>query len=435
MAKGKKRNITIKILAVFIATIMWFYVMSEINPRITKEFTNVKVTLKNSEAIEQSGLIIMDPIDTSEITIDVTVVGLRNDVLKLSEKDIEAFVDMRGSTEGEKRMSIYVDSLEKVQVESYYPKEAVFKIDSIISEEKQVKIETSGKVADGYSIGTPKINPNSVYIKGARSWVNSVTDAIATVTIDGKKEDIVVNVPYIAKDNNNDREVLSVQKEPEIVEVIIPVYKVKNVAIEPQIEGTPLQGFEITKIEVIPKNIQIMGYKDVINPINIIQTKPINIDYMTSDFSKEAELIIPEGILLKNNDIKPVIKIISEPLIEKTLDYTVDDITFINIKEGLEIDNLQSTNSFSITIKGIESLVNETNKVNITPYIDLKDLEEGKHDLAVNIIGDDEIEIIDISPKTMKIILKKTEDSSIDDTDQEDENANNADVIYEDENL
>ena len=100
MSKEKENNITVKIFALVIAIILWSYVMSEVNPKITKEFRNIDVNFTNLDALDEASIVLVEP---EELKINVKVTGRRSDVIKLTEDDIIAKTDLSGYTEGNKK--------------------------------------------------------------------------------------------------------------------------------------------------------------------------------------------------------------------------------------------------------------------------------------------------------------------------------------------
>ena len=414
MARDKKGNTTIKVLAVLIAIIMWFYVMSEINPVTPKEFSNIKVNYKNTESVEKSNLHILEPKD---IEVNVEISGRRNDILQISKEDINPYVDLRGITEGEVRVPVYINSPSKIEIEDYNPKEVIFKMEDVIAKEKQVELRTTGTVANGYTVGKIELKTSSVIIRGPRSMVNSVSQVIVTVDVSDLKEGANVNLPYKVLDDR-DKEVSVFEKEPETIEVIIPVYKVKNISITPETVGEPLEGYKITEIRVTPQNIRIMGNEKAVNAINFIRTVPIDISSLNRTHFVNAELIIPEGILLSKPEERPVISVQVEPIIEKTFEYTIKDATFINMDENLDLDYPESSGKLTITIKAIESVIDEIIRRDITPYMDLENLDEGQHDVKVMSLIEEGIEVVEISPETVSIILKEISEDTVENSEE-----------------
>ena len=412
------KNTTIKILAACFAIIMWVYVMSEVNPRTTKQFSNINVVIKNAQYVENQSLAIIEP---QEIKISVKVSGRTNDIFKITEKDIEAYVDLRGiSKMGESRVPIYVNSLENVSIDNVYPKDALVILESIVTKDKPVKVQQVGNVKDGYSPGESISKPSTVLVKGPKSLVDSVSHVVATVDVTNYDKDISVNVPFKAVDDSG-KEVIVDQKEPESVDVTIPVYKVKNVKLEPQIEGSAVEGFKITNIEPNIDTIDIRGYEETLSQISSIKTNPVDVSLITEDTISAVELIIPAGVELVGGDIEPQLNIKVEKIIEKTFLYTMDEIEYLNLDEGLEIDTENSSKNIRITIKGIRSAVNNLTKNDLEPWIDLNEFKEGSHNLDVNFNNINEVEISSKEPEDFNIILINKEINN-GETDSEDGN-------------
>ena len=69
--------------------------MSEENPVITTD-KNISVNMTNIASLERQNLTIMEPKD---VRVNVKISGKRNDVNKVTERDIIATVDLRGYKE------------------------------------------------------------------------------------------------------------------------------------------------------------------------------------------------------------------------------------------------------------------------------------------------------------------------------------------------
>ncbi|KPU27248.1 hypothetical protein TR13x_05700 [Caloranaerobacter sp. TR13] len=404
MAKIKNRNITIKIIAVFFAVILWTYVMSDVNPKITKEIENIKVELVNLDTLELSGITLMEP---KEITVKVKLSGRRKELIDVTADDIVAQADLSGYKEGSHRVDIEVRTHDsRIEIEDYYPKQAVFKFDKIVQKQKPIILRLTGKEGIGYSAGKGIVKPSTVYIKGPRTWVNSVTNVIAYVNLDNSTEDIITSVPLKAVNDRGD-EVEGITKEPNIVDVKIPILKVKNVPIKPQITGSPLIGYEIKNVTSEPDYVKIRGSEEVIKDIKTIETEPVNVDYIAKSITKITPLILPEGIEVVNENDSVNVTVEIEKKVEKTFEFNIDEINFNNLDPGLEIDKNKSGQKITVTFAAVESTMNLLTKDDIKLNVDLTELKEGLHDVDIEIKKPSNVEIIKLNPKVFKIYLKK----------------------------
>lgn len=401
MSKEKKNDLTLKIFALVIAIILWSYVMSEVNPPFTSEFRNVNVDFINESALEKQGLVVMEP---KSANIRVSVSGRRSEVLQVSGSDIIAQVDLNGYSEGNVKVPVYVQVPSDVRIVDYSPKEILFKFDKIIRRDSPVAVETQGNLPKGYVLGTPEVKPQSVYIEGPRTWINSVAKAVAFVNVTDKTEDIKATVPIkVVDDEGND--VRGISKEQNVVDIFIPVYQTKKVPIELQTESRLPDNYEIVNVNINPSTIEIKGKKANLSGVSSINTKPIDINSLIGNRNVPVELELPEGVSLVDPNQKVTITLNIDETITQTFDYTLKDAEIVNLDTSLNIDEEELNRSFTITIKGSSSKINSLEKEDIDLRLDLRDLEEGTHKVNPEIIAEDGIEIISVIPDSFDITL------------------------------
>lgn len=404
MSKEKNNNLTIKIFALLIAIVFWSYVMNDVNPRITKEYRNINVVYSQTEQLKKSGIVVTSP---EEIKVNVKIAGRRNDILAITDKDITAKVDLSGYSAGKKRVSIDVDVPSKVELVDYSPKEVLFDFDNIVNRERPVTVETTGKVASGYILADKEIRPQSVFIKGPKTLVNRVSEVIAYVDVSESTKDLNVTVPIKLVDVDG-KEVNGLEKEPNVVDVFIPVKRVKTVPIEIQTEGSVPQGYEMGNIKVFPSTVKIMGDEDELAAVKSIKTEVVNISTFLEKGRVELKLIIPEGIELAEPSIKPSADIDIHKIIEKTMEYNLDEILVNNLGGGLSIDNNATAPShIAVTVKGSDKIIEPLTKEDLPLFIDLDGLGEGAHTVPVKVNEINGVEIVNINPSEIQIHLKQ----------------------------
>lgn len=375
--------------------------MSEVNPPFTSEFKNVNVDFINESALEKQGLVVMEP---KNANIRVSVSGRRSEVLQVSGSDIIAQVDLNGYSEGNVKVPVYVQVPSDVRIVDYSPKEILFKFDKIIRRDSPVAVETQGNLPKGYVLGTPEVKPQSVYIEGPRTWINSVAKAVAFVKVTDKTEDIKATVPIkVVDDEGND--VRGISKEQNVVDIFIPVYQTKKVPIELQTESQLPDNYEIVNVNINPSTIEIKGKKANLSGVSSISTKPIDINSLIGNRNVPVELELPEGVSLVDPNQKITITLNIDETITQTFDYTLKDVEIVNLDTSLNIDEEELNRPFTITIKGSSSKINSLEKEDIDLRLDLRDLEEGTHKVNPEIIAEDGIEIISVIPDSFDITL------------------------------
>ncbi|HYE09023.1 MAG TPA: hypothetical protein VEF53_02460, partial [Patescibacteria group bacterium] len=91
--KFLNKDVTIRILSVMLALLLWFYVITEQNPEITKDIT-IPVRLINTVFIEKSSMVLANDPNSFKVTLKLK--GKNNVLDKLNETTVDAIADMEG---------------------------------------------------------------------------------------------------------------------------------------------------------------------------------------------------------------------------------------------------------------------------------------------------------------------------------------------------
>lgn len=406
----KNKNFTMKIIAAFFAFIMWTYVMSEVNPRIVKQIPNVKVEILNEESLERNNLTLMD---ISDDTITVEVRGRRNDVINIKPSDITAKIDLKGYRAGINKVPIKISDLYNAEIVDSSPELLTVNIDKLIEKQMPISVELIGEPIDGYAAGEIDVNPSEVLVKGPRSIVNNVDKVRANVNIDGIQNDIKTTVPMKLL-NGDGEEISRLEKDPNTVNVEVSILKLKEVNVEPVIKGNPLVNHEITNIEIEPKKVTIKGREDVLEGVETIKTKPIDISYESDDLDKQVELDLPEGIyLVGDKELKINVKISKNE--KNKLEFEKSDIKAKNMDEGLKFKLAESEDDkgISISITALEDIMKDLGKNDFELFIDLKDISEGEHTVDIEVKTPEGVILESIDPKSLKIVVEVKDESEV----------------------
>ena len=398
----EKNDLTLKIFAFIIAISLWSYVMSEVNPERSKEYRNIELTLSNADVLDRQGLIVMEPKD---VKVNVRVSGKKSDMANFSSQSIKAKADVSGYSEGQRKVPIDVtlDQVSNIKIEGYEPREILFTFDRIVTKEKNVSIQTAGALDQGYVLGDLQTKSQTILLKGPRTWVNEVSDVVVTVDLKNRKEDGNVTLPIkLLDDQGND--VRGVEKEPGTIDVNVPILRTTKLPIELQTENQLPENYEITEVTIVPSNIEIKGDKSILD-LASIQTKKIDINDLIDQIEHIIELNLPEGVQLLDPTQKIKIQLKIEESTTKALSYKLNEIDIRNLEEGLSINEDDLFKDIDIVIKGNKSIIETLTKEEIQLYIDLKDLEEGSHQIYTKFDVPTGIIVKEIIPQPMELKL------------------------------
>ena len=394
------KDLTIRILSVMLALLMWFYVITEKNPEITKDIT-IPVRLINTVFLEKSNMVLAN--DSNSFTLTLRIKGNKNVLDKLNENTINAYVDFQGhNLKGENYLKINIGGIpEGVDIIAKSTENLKVLLESKVSVQKSVQLNIMGNPSHGLAAMTPTIAPNDVVITGAESQVNKIKSVRVDVDIASVNAEVKKILPVRVLDENG-KNIKNITIEPGNVEVSIPIENTKRVSLGIDISGKPADGYIISSISVQPEEILITGKQQAIEGINSLKTEKIDINEGTENISKEVKLLIPEGIEIVNPNEKVNISIKIEKI--KTSEITVENLEYMNLPESLELDSIQS--NVKVTLRGAESQLADAQRT-VKFYVDLTNATEGTNSLNVLWEAPKGIQVLDVAPKHAVVVLKK----------------------------
>jgi YbbR domain-containing protein len=400
----KNKNLSLKLATIVVAVLLWSYVMSEVNPVIRKEFRNISVNYLNVQSLERQGLVIMSP-ESAKVNVEIT--GKKKEVDNVLASNIYAEVDLAGYGEGQVRVPISVkilNSTADVSVTRISPQEVLFTLEKTITKEITISPETIGELGDKYVVGDIVSEPETIIIRGPRSWVNEVDKAVATVDVTNKTRDFSDTVP-IKLLNSEGEEVVGVEKEPSFAKLTVPILQIKELPVELIIEGDAPENTSITNILLNPSTIEVKGYEQDLNLLENIKTKPVDINQLLGTNEMEVELDLPVGIELVDPNTKVSMTYTLEEITEKTIEIKVSEMEILNLSENLILDDESLEKSVNITVRGLKNILDEINKDDLIPTLDLNNLNEGTHELTPVWPTVDNVVISIVDPETIFINL------------------------------
>lgn len=403
----EKNDLTLKVFALIIAFILWSYVMSEVNPDMPENFKNVNVAFTNLSALERQGLMLMEP---EEATITVRVNGRKTEMAKFMQnasKYIRASVDLSGYGEGQVKVpvNVFLEDFPDLRIERYEPSEILFTFDKLIDRDKTISIKTVGNLDSNYIQGTITTKSQTVLIKGPRSWVNEVAEAVAVVDLTGRKESGYLTVPVkLLDDEGND--VRGVEYEPTVIDLVVPVYKTATIPIELRTENHLPDNYEIADVVIYPSQIGLKGDNGISN-LSSVQTKPIDINTLIENPSMEVELELPPNVSLVNPNEKVTIYVNIEETATDTFEYTLEEINIRNLDTSLAIDRDDLQKTVKLVVKGSREAMDDLTKEDLNPYIDLNLFSEGEYWVTPSFNIPEGIVVKEVNPQILNIKLNK----------------------------
>lgn len=408
--RSLSNNLGWKVFSLILAIITWFAVINITNPKEIWPFS-IRLTLADLEQLTESKNVVVQNQDTLEnTTVSVKIRGNRLDLEKLSraragmsatanlgviydfslESAVQAPIDITFPTLSE----VSSDAFEVVAIS---PKYAEVLLEGIVTEEKPVKVTTTGDVAEGYVALTPEAVPETVQLRGPSSKIKEIDSVVVETALNGETHDIsyTLSPKLLDRDGNV---VEGVECFTQHVDVLIKVNKYKKAPVTASYVGVPADGYRVTKIDWTPQNLEIVGNEEDVDGFTSVSLPAVNVAGLTQTNTASFDIrsldILPENVSIKNGAPNTVtVTVTIEREMQKTLAL---DVASIGATSGYSYEIVQD--GVNITVRGVESLVSGLTVGQIKASVNLRGLAPGEHTLPLSLILPTGVSLVGTAP-------------------------------------
>lgn len=389
---GKKlmNNFGLKLLAIFLAIVLWMVVINIDDPVVRKTMT-LSVTMKNQDYITEMGKY-MDILGDSN-TVTFTYTTKRGIWENISSTDFSATADLKkieAKENGTYRVPVVVSAIRNASQITIETKQLYLEVtlEDLGKKQFQIKANTSGTVADGCALGSVTIdNANVVQVSGPVSLVNSIDSVVATVNVDGMSTDITDNVVPVFYDVNGEViDTTKLEKSIDTVNITAQILNTKDVPLELSYTGEPEEGYCLTEVSSNPKTVRVKGTAATLNTFDkvMIPAEVLDITGLSNDVEKTIDIstYLPEGVsLVISSDAKVNITAKIESMETREYRIPINNVTAMGLKTGYQLAYVEKY--LNVSIRAGRTALGYLNSANITGTIDVENLKEGTHTVTV----------------------------------------------------
>ena len=416
MKKKLANNLSLKVISVLIACVIWILVSGTVDPvRTNVRYSGVKVEVKNDGYILDAGKSYQIADEYQTVTVYVTgkksVVEGRTDIAV--EADLTQIVNMDTNPA---YVPVTLKSVSGISEEdvTIIPKTIPVTIEDTATKEFLVTGMSTGTPGSGYVVGECTTDPEKIQIQGPESVVNKIKSVVATVSADGMTMDATKKAKITLIDQNGEpmsEEYLQFFNisDDHYVNVLMKLWRVQ---IKANYSGTPAKGYQVDKITTTPETISIAGSEAALKKLEDngntleIPGELINVDGINSDLeanvklsaliSEEDELKIPEEV-----GQSVAVKVSILPYGSREYNLKTDAIQI----QGLASDLRASYNKdeISIRVKGTEENLDALKTGDIKAVIDLTGKTAGEYTIPVTITLPDGYEQVEEVQATVQL--------------------------------
>ena len=364
MIERLHKNTKIKIISLLSAIVLWMYVMAVVDPEDTKLYENIPITITNLNEIKDLGLVV-DPDDN--LVTSVYIKGKLSDLQKISANNIDVYGTVSNPIEGQNQLYLRASVNDKVTTE-FKSDTIVINLEKSIEEEKNITVNITGVYKD--NVDKVDLDKTKVVVSGPRSSVNSVKYVQATFDANKESVDTKSTELELKALDSEMNEVDHVTLEFNKVTAKVSYFQQKQVKINPIFSSNESNLVQDQDFTIIPSEINIKGKSDVINNIDSINTKIINVDELGTN-NKIVDLDIPDGINADKDSV--TIKLINKNKTKNsTFIYSGDDISLLNNEEDVSINDFEIPDDIIVKIQ-YDNNSDRISKNDLKLYLDLSE--------------------------------------------------------------
>lgn len=401
-------NLLLKILSLIIAFLVWLIVVNADNPIMTESFVVSDVQLLNEAYIDADGKMCMQ--DEEQDPIRVTIRAERKVLDRISASDIRAVADLQQA------VSLDTDpvmvpitavcagiSPEDIQVT---PQNLSLHVEDKDTQEFVVNVTTNNTRPDrGYEVGTLSSNPEKIKITGPISLINKIDRVNADIDVSDASEDVTEETEVTVIDKNGevfsdtDMAYLNVSK----VYVTARLWEVRSdVRIRAEYSGTAAEGYEAESITTTPNVITVAGSTSALEALEEqnntiwIPADAVDISGEKSDYEEKINIsdYLPEGLKLTADSSEDLfIRVNILPEGSSVCEVPTKNIIVENAPDTMQV--AFDTAMIEVRVKKTSEDLEDLTENEIQASIDLEDIEEGSHELPVEIRLPEGYELVD----------------------------------------
>ena len=310
MMKKFTSNLSLKLISLFMAVVVWAAIMNIIDP-VTTGQESLYLEVKNADYIlnqDKSYTIL----GSGNVTVKYKVKTKSQN--QISEEDFKVYVDLKDLELGDE-LKVYYDYLnknkadEKISDIQVDPKTVKVVIEDKLQHDYIAKYELKGKLAAGRTIGNVILSPDVVYVSGSKEAINKIDHVGIDIDLSlANNEDSFSGVSKVNIYDANGEVLPSADLKLSASEIgySVLLYSTVSVQVNAPVIGNPEYGYRLLETIVEPSTVMVEGPGSFIKNYYVVDLAPISVDGLTEskEFTLKLANFLPTGVKSKINDIK-----------------------------------------------------------------------------------------------------------------------------------
>lgn len=406
-------NLSLKIVSVLIAVVIWYVVVSANDP-IKQKYIEVPVKVTN-EAYIAAGKKTYQ-IDEEYQSVLVYITGNRSVVDGLKASDITVTADLTQIVTMDTN-PVYVPltvSCPGIKPENIRTETATIpiEIEDVDSAKFPITIDTGNtKPSKDYEIGRMQTDPENITVSGPASLIKKISSVVASVDVTDMSSSGTLKAELKIIDKNQDEmsesqmSFLSFDGGSAEVDVDITLWRRQaGIKLKAEYQGAPYRGYQVTNIYTTPEEITVAGSEEALAALAasgntiVIPSDKVSVDGAREDFETTVDIsdVLPDTENMKistssSSSVTVHVTVLPNGSREFALD--VDQIETENLSPYLTV--LYDQTQISVRIKASNTNLDNLDLSSIKASINLGGMSAGDYEVSVEVELPDNYELVD----------------------------------------
>lgn len=422
LLQGITDNLGLKILSAVIAIVIWYMVVGYNDPLETASYTvHVEVTNESYIANGKRTFTVGDDYTNVVVYIKTNRSVLKKlqasnvvvtaDLTQIVDLDSDpVYVPLQVSCAGVNQENI---TLSRTTIPIF--------IEEIASQKFAVVVDQGDSVpGQNYEVGKMIADTETVTISGPESLIQKIGTVKATIDVTGMTEDGTVSSEISLLDKEQNELPVSVLDNltfeggfPDIGVNVAFWEKRSGIKLESESSGSPADGYQVTKVSVLPSEITVVGSKEALKQLSddnntiVIPGDLVFLDNADKDLNVSVNIakLLPEDSRLAST-INETVQVSLTILPIDSQEYSLD-VEHVECK-GLA-DNLTVSYDYTtvaVRVKRTEAAKEDLKLSDILVSIDLTGKTAGEYTLPVTVELPEGYELVEDVNLTVRIKAK-----------------------------
>lgn len=290
-----KGNIKTKIISILAALALWLYVLAVVDPDERKVIENIPITVNRINQIEKEGFVVYPKLD---ISTDITLYGKLSELQKLNKNNIDIYGEIDNPVEGSNIVSLKTNISNRVSRELKDSSVAV-NLEKITKKEVDIVVKLKGPLKDD-AINI-KTDYKKISLKGARSLIERLEYVGVELDTSNLDRESKFEKKLVAKAYDKEGKSLDLDMTRTKIRVSGEFRISKILPLRIDYRGSM---FDINSYALSPENVSVVASRETLKNIDYIKTKKLTDSDIENLLNKNIELILPQGVKLKNENTK-----------------------------------------------------------------------------------------------------------------------------------